>query len=106
VEVFGLGNDLFHVGAEHPHPVGHPKYPNGAQQGIGSFCSPVYQRQLHLWSNDGNDQARDPGPATQVDAAKGRLGESVGKRRCVGNDFGKGCATKGPYSLGVAQYLQ
>ena len=106
MEVFGLRNDFFHIGAEHPHSVGHSKYPNGAQQGIGSFCSPVYQRQLHIWSDDGNDQARDPSPAAQVDAACGRLGESIGKCRCVGDDFGKGGATKSPDTLGVAQYLQ
>jgi len=93
MEVFGLGNDLLHIGAEHPHPVGHPQYPNGAQQGVGSFCSSVHQRQLHPWSDDGNDQARDPGPAAQVDARCGRLGESIRKCCGVSDDFGKGCAT-------------
>jgi hypothetical protein len=48
MDVFRLRNNFFHVGAEHTHPVGNPKHPNGAQQGISSFCSPVYQRQLHL----------------------------------------------------------
>ena len=104
--MFGLGNDFFHIGTEHMYPVRNAKHPNGAQQGIGSFCSSVYQRQLHLWSDNGNDQARNPGPATQVDAGCGRLGEGISKCRCVGDDFGKGCPTKGPYSLGVAQYLQ
>jgi hypothetical protein len=63
MEVFGLRNNFFHVGTQHPDPVGNPKHPNGAQQGVGSFCPPVYQRQLHVWSDDGNDQTWNPGPA-------------------------------------------
>jgi hypothetical protein len=55
MEVFGLGNDFFHVGAEHTHPVGYPKHPNSPLQGIRSFCSPIDQRQLHVWSDDRND---------------------------------------------------
>jgi hypothetical protein len=106
MKVFGLGNDFFHIGAEHTHSVGNPKYPNGAQQGIGSFCSPVYQRHLHLWSDDGNDQTWNPGPAAQVDAGCGRLGESIRKCCGVGDDFGKWCATKSPDTLGIAQHLQ
>jgi hypothetical protein len=106
MEVFGLRHDFLHIGTEHPHPVGHPKHPNSPQQGIGSFCSPIDQRQLHLWSDDRNDQTWNPGPATQVDTRCGRLGESVGKCCGVGNDFGKGGATQGPNTLGVAQHLQ
>jgi hypothetical protein len=106
MDVFWLSNDLFHVGAEHTHPVGNPKHPNSAQQSIGSFSSSVYQRQLHLWSDNGNDQAWNSSPATQVDAGCGRLGESIRKCRSVGNDFGKGCAAKGSNALGVAQHLQ
>jgi hypothetical protein len=63
MEVFGLGNDFLHIGTQHPHPVGYPKHPNGAQQGVGSFCPPVHQRQLHVWSDNSNDQAWNSGPA-------------------------------------------
>jgi len=106
VEVFWLSNDLFHVGTKHTYPVGNPEHPNSAQQGISSFCSPIDQRQLHLWSNDRNDQAWNSSPAAQVDAGCGRLGESISKCCGVGNDFCKGGATKGSYTLGVAQHLQ
>jgi hypothetical protein len=106
MKVFGLRNDFFHIGAEHTHSVGNPKYPNGAQQGIGSFCPPVHQRQLHVRSDNGNDQAWDSGPAAQVDAACGRLGESIRKCCGVGDDFGKRCAAKRANTLGVAQHLQ
>jgi hypothetical protein len=92
MEVFGLRHDFFHIGTEHPHPVGHPKHPNSPQQGIGSFCSPIDQRQLHLWSDNSNDQTWNPGPAAQVDTGCGRLGESLCKCCGVGNDFCKGCA--------------
>jgi hypothetical protein len=106
MEVFRLRNNFFHVGAEHTHPVGNPKHPNGAQQGISSFCSPVYQRHLHVWSDNSNDQTWNPGPAAQVDTGCGRLGESLRKCGSVGDDFGKGCATQSPNTLGVAQHLQ
>jgi hypothetical protein len=33
MEVVGLRNNFFHVGAEHTHPIGKPKHPHGAQQG-------------------------------------------------------------------------
>jgi hypothetical protein len=55
MEVFGLRHDFLHIGAEHTHPVGYPKHPNSPLQGLRSCCSPIDQRQLHVWSDDRND---------------------------------------------------
>ena len=56
LNILGLSDENFHIGAQHLNALGDSQHPNCAKQGVGPFGSPIHQGQLHLWAHDGNDQ--------------------------------------------------
>jgi hypothetical protein len=106
LNILGLSDENFHIGAQHLNAFGDSQHPNCAKQGVGPFGSPIHQGQLHLWAHDGNDQTGYSSSASKIDACCGGQGECFRKCSGVSNDFFQWGAAKRANTLGVAQHLQ
>jgi hypothetical protein len=98
-----LVSQYLNVATDHFDLVLNPQRLHRTKQCVRALGAAVNQGHPDFGANNGNHQARNSCPATQINAGCDSNGQSLGKRRRVFNNLGQGGRPQCSYFLGLAK---
>jgi hypothetical protein len=98
-----LDSQHLNVAAHHFHLVLDPQGLHRTEKCVRALCSPIDQGHLDFGANNGNHQARNSCPATQINAGRDSTGQCIGKGCGMFNDFGQGGSPQCSDFLGLTE---